>query len=167
MPSLADLSAQWDRWLSGVAEAGGVVSPEAEAEFQEMMGFEPEKIEAYGCVVDDLKERRLAVARQIDRYKAKDASLERQLDWLKAKMGEYLNVRGARKIKGTSWTAGWHGNGGPMPIVVDLPVDQISVRYHKQLPLELDMSLVRKALEAGVEIEGVRFTERGQHVAFW
>lgn len=74
---------------------------------------------------------------------------------------EAMNALGKTKIKTEKFTFSVSKNGGSQPIDVDA---ELLPDNYKKVIVEPDKELIRKAIESGIDIPGVKVLERGTHL---
>lgn len=152
-------------------EMDGEIGPEADvavqAWFAELAQDEAVKLENYRKLILML-EGEAAVARaEEDQYRKMRETRERRIDWLKAKIKDYLDYTGVTKAKTATGRAFCiEKNGGKLGLDLTPEVEQnpeIAGVYCKLVPT-LDKEGVRDALDAGVELAFAKFKPRGTHL---
>lgn len=103
---------------------------------------------------------------------------ENGLKRLKDRLVQFLLMIGKKEIKTTTKTIKLVGNGGRKPlkfsdgITSDIPIDKIPI---DKIPKEFrrvevkevpDTDKIRQALDSGVELDFVKYGERGSHLKF-
>lgn len=152
-------------------EMDGEIGPEADVAVQawlaEIATNEAVKLENYRKLILQF-ETEAAVARaEEDQYRKMRETRERTIDWLKARIKDYLDFTGVTKAKTATGRAFCiEKNGGKLSIEWAPEVEQDPEKagvFCKLVPT-LDKEAVRESLEAGEELPFARFRPRGTHL---
>lgn len=125
-----------------------------------------DKADGYCAVIDRFNGNIDMIKAEEDRLKARREIIEKRVQTMKNALKEVLEImeeNGAEKpeIKTAFHTIKLAGNGGkqPMEVVEDKVPDSF-----KRVVLETDKDKIRKALEAGEQLDFAELKPRGKHI---
>ena len=118
------------------------------------------KLEAYCKVIKNLEADMDALKNEVKRLTDKRKTLEANVDRLKKAMFDSMKATGTEKVKGQLFTVAIQRNGGKLPIVVDVPVDELPDTLVKVVESP-DLEAIGKLLEQG-ESPLAHYGERGE-----
>lgn len=148
-------------------ESVGEITPEIEALMDELIASTDavnSKIDAYGHVIDRATKDAATIKERMAHLAARRKAAESKVRGLKQRMQYMMQQRGVNKIEGKYYTFARQNNGGQLPLLVD-EVDPLELDDRFQTTtVALDKSEVRRALDAGEEIEWARYGERGESI---
>ena len=167
--SLFDLSSSaaimkfWMETESKTDDAGeltGEIDTTIDDLLKELEGSIETKIENYCWLIRELEGR--ALVRQAEAKRIRNLALtnENMVKSLKERLKFFFETQSIQKLECKTFKVSIANNGGVQPLVVDVPADQLPVQFQK-ITIEADNSSIRKALEMGTEIEGVKLLPRG------
>jgi hypothetical protein len=167
--SLFDLSASaaimkfWIETESQTDESGeltGEINPTIDALIAELEGNIEAKVENYCWLIREIEGR--ALVRQTEAKRIRNLALtnENMVKSLKERLKFFFESQAILKLECKTFKVSIANNGGVQPLQVDLPADQLPVQFQK-VTIEPDNASIRKALEIGTRIEGVKLLPRG------
>jgi len=167
--SLFDLSASaaimkfWIETESQTDEAGemtGEINPTIDALIAELEGNIEAKVENYCWLIREIEAR--ALVRQTEAKRIRNLALtnENMVKSLKERLKFFFETQAIQKLECKTFKVSISNNGGVQPLQVDLPADQLPVQFQK-VTIEADNASIRKALEIGTQIDGVKLLPRG------
>jgi len=167
--SLFDLSASaaimkfWIETESQTDEAGeltGEINPTIDALIAELEGNIEAKVENYCWLIREIEAR--ALIRQTEAKRIRNLALtnENMVKSLKERLKFFFESQAILKLECKTFKVSIANNGGVQPLQVDLPADQLPVQFQK-ITIEPDNQALRKAIEIGTEIDGVKLLPRG------
>lgn len=159
MPSLTDLSTQWDELDSLLSVSGGEVTPEIDALWGDLVSLEASKIDGYVAVIKHLEAHADAARSMADELQYKAFTAKNRAKWLKDRMAQYLTERGLTEGKGVVWRFQQEKVGGNLPIEITVEPGQLAPRFQK-VTIEANKDALRAALESGAKVPGVTLGER-------
>lgn len=167
--SLFDLSASaaimkfWLETESQTDEAGeltGEINPTIDALLQELEGSIATKVENYCWLIREIEGRAAIRLLEAKRIKALATTNENMVKSLKERLKFFFEQQQIEKLECKTFKVSIANNGGVQPLQVDLLPDQLPVQFQK-ITIEPDNQALRKAIEMGTEINGVRLLPRG------
>lgn len=160
--TLYDLNIQFATILE-MAEDGDI-DPQLIADTLEGVEGDIEaKLDSYGVVVNELLTDAAKIDTEIKRLMAKKKVINNNIDRMKsAVMATMVNLD-KKKVAGERFTWQIQKNGGKAPLIFDDWFDTLALPEDLQdWEVTPDKDAIRKALEEGADIEGVRIGERGE-----
>ena len=167
--SLFDLSASsaiMKFWLETEAktddagEMTGEIDTTIDDLLKELEGSIEAKVENYCWLIREIEGRAAIRLLESKRIKALATTNENLVKSLKDRLKFFFESQAILKLECKTFKVSIANNGGVQPLVVDLPADQLPVQFQK-ITIEADNASIRKALEMGTEIEGVKLLQRG------
>ena len=167
--SLFDLSASaaimkfWIETESNTDEAGeltGEINPTIDALLAELEGNIEAKVENYCWLIREIEGRAAIRLLESKRIKALATTNENLVKSLKERLKFFFESQAILKLECKTFKVSIANNGGVQPLQVDLPADQLPVQFQK-ITIEADNQALRKAIEIGTEIDGVKLLPRG------
>ena len=167
--SLFDLSASaaimkfWLETESQTDEAGeltGEIDTTIDDLLKELEGNIEAKVENYCWLIREIEAR--ALIRQTEAKRIRNLALtnEAMVKSLKERLKFFFETQSIQKLECKTFKVSIANNGGVQPLQVDLPPDQLPVMFQK-VTIEPDNASIRKALEIGTQIDGVKLLPRG------
>ena len=120
-----------------------------------------DKVEAYCKVIKQMEADTKAIEDEEKRLNERKKRMKSRIEWMKGSVKAALEAVGKRKAGGSLFTASIRGNGGALPLIVDVEADQLPAEF-RRIEFKADNSAIRDALDAGRELEFARFGERGE-----
>lgn len=167
--SLFDLSASsaiMKFWLETEAktddagEMTGEIDTTIDDLLKELEGSIEAKVENYCWLIREIEGRAAIRLLESKRIKALATTNENLVKSLKERLKFFFEAQSIQKLECKTFKVSIANNGGVQPLQVDLPADQLPVQFQK-ITIEADNASIRKALEMGTEIEGVKLLQRG------
>jgi len=167
--SLFDLSASaaimkfWIETESQTDDAGeltGEINPTIDALLAELEGNIEVKVENYCWLIKEIEGRATIRLLESKRIKALATTNENLVKSLKERLKFFFESQAIQKLECKTFKVSIANNGGVQPLQVDLPADQLPVQFQK-ITIEADNQALRKAIEIGTEIDGVKLLPRG------
>ena len=118
------------------------------------------KLESYCKVIKNLEADAEALKNEAKRLTDRRKVLENNIDRLKKAMFESMKATGMTKVKGQLFTVAIQKNGGKLPIIVDVDVDELPDELVKVVESP-DLEAISKLLEQG-ESPLAHYGERGE-----
>ena len=118
------------------------------------------KLESCAKVVKNLEADIDAYKAEVKRLTDKRKSLELNVDRLKKAMFESMKTTGTTKVKGQLFTVAIQKNGGKLPIIVDVPTEDLPDNLIKVVESP-DMDAIAKLIESG-NTQYAHYGERGE-----
>ena len=167
--SLFDLSASsaiMKFWLETEAktddagEMTGEIDTTIDDLLKELEGSIEAKVENYCWLIREIEGRAAIRLLESKRIKALATTNENLVKSLKERLKFFFEAQSIQKLECKTFKVSIANNGGVQPLQVDLPADQLPPQFQK-VTIEADNASIRKALEMGTEIEGVKLLQRG------
>ena len=167
--SLFDLSASsaiMKFWLETEAktddagEMTGEIDTTIDDLLKELEGSIEAKVENYCWLIREIEGRAAIRLLESKRIKALATTNENLVKSLKERLKFFFEAQSIQKLECKTFKVSIANNGGVQPLQVDLPADQLPVQFQK-ITIEADNASIRKALEMGTEIDGVKLLQRG------
>ena len=167
--SLFDLSASsaiMKFWLETEAktddagEMTGEIDTTIDDLLKELEGSIEAKVENYCWLIREIEGRAAIRLLESKRIKALATTNENLVKSLKDRLKFFFESQAILKLECKTFKVSIANNGGVQPLQVDLPADQLPPQFQK-VTIEADNASIRKALEMGTEIEGVKLLQRG------
>ena len=167
--SLFDLSASsaiMKFWLETEAktddagEMTGEIDTTIDDLLKELEGSIEAKVENYCWLIREIEGRAAIRLLESKRIKALATTNENLVKSLKDRLKFFFESQAILKLECKTFKVSIANNGGVQPLQVDLPADQLPVQFQK-ITIEADNASIRKALEMGTEIDGVKLLQRG------
>ena len=167
--SLFDLSASsaiMKFWLETEAktddagEMTGEIDTTIDDLLKELEGSIEAKVENYCWLIREIEGRAAIRLLESKRIKALATTNENLVKSLKERLKFFFEAPSIQKLECKTFKVSIANNGGVQPLQVDLPADQLPPQFQK-VTIEADNASIRKALEMGTEIEGVKLLQRG------
>ena len=167
--SLFDLSASsaiMKFWLETEAktddagEMTGEIDTTIDDLLKELEGSIEAKVENYCWLIREIEGRAAIRLLESKRIKALATTNENLVKSLKERLKYFFETQSIQKLECKTFKVSIANNGGVQPLQVDLPADQLPVQFQK-ITIEADNASIRKALEMGTEIDGVKLLQRG------
>ena len=167
--SLFDLSASsaiMKFWLETEAktddagEMTGEIDTTIDDLLKELEGSIEAKVENYCWLIREIEGRAAIRLLESKRIKALATTNENLVKSLKERLKFFFEAQSIQKLECKTFKVSIANNGGVQPLQVDLPADQLPPQFQK-VTIEADNASIRKALEMGTEIDGVKLLQRG------
>ena len=118
------------------------------------------KLESYCKVVKNLEADMEALKNEAKRLTDKRKVLENNVERLKKVMFDSMKVTGTEKVKGQLFSVAIQRNGGKLPIIVDVPTEQLPDECVKVVESP-DLEAIAKLIDAG-KCDFAHYGERGE-----
>lgn len=118
------------------------------------------KLEAYCKVIKNLEADMDALKNEAKRLTDKRKTLEANVDRLKKAMFDSMKATGTEKVKGQLFTVAIQKNGGKLPVIVDVPTEDLPDELVKIVESP-DLEAIGKLLESG-NCKYAHYGERGE-----
>jgi hypothetical protein len=118
------------------------------------------KLESYCKVIKNIEADMEALKAEAKRLTDRRKVLEGNVERLKKAMYDSMKATGTDKIKGQIFTVAIQRNGGKLPVIVDVPTEDLPDELVKVVESP-DLEAIGKLLEAG-ESKYAHFGERGE-----
>ena len=122
-----------------------------------------EKLENYCKIIRNLEALRDGIVKERVRLASREKTIQNNIDKMKTAMHESMVLTGRTTAGGKQFKVFVKKNGGKLPIVLDVPVEELPpdlVRYK----MEADNDAIRKYLDEGVASPWCHYGERGEHL---
>ena len=145
----------------------GELTPESEAAldafFAEITERQAEKVDAYVALIRS--EELLAAGRQdeVKRLQRRVKVSANLVERLEKRLQEYMHATSQKRIVTKRYQVGLVGNGGKVPLKLDVPAESLPPRFQKTT-IEYNLDALRAALAAGETIAGVTLGTPGTHL---
>jgi hypothetical protein len=141
-------------------ELTGEINTTIDDLLKELEGSIEAKVENYCWLIREIEGRAAIRLLESKRIKALATTNENLVKSLKERLKFFFESQAIQKLECKTFKVSIANNGGVQPLQVDLPADQLPVQFQK-VTIEPDNASIRKALEMGTEIEGVKLLQRG------
>lgn len=118
------------------------------------------KLEAYCKVIKNIEADMEALKAEAKRLTDRRKVLEGNVERLKKAMYDSMKATGTDKVKGQIFTVAIQRNGGKLPVIVDVPTEDLPDELVKVVESP-DLEAIGKLLEGG-ESKYAHFGERGE-----
>ena len=139
---------------------------EDEAAYQDtlegLQGELDDKVEQWCHAIKNQEGERDAIKAEADRLRARVASIDKQVERMKATLQMYM-VAANRKKAGNTIKASIVKNGGKAPLIIKVDAHDLPFEFTKTI-IEPNKEAIRDALEHGHEVPGAELAERGEHI---
>lgn len=125
-----------------------------------VQGEYEDKLESYCKIIKNLEADDTAIKNEIDRLSAKRKQLKKSVEYLKNNMFESMKATDTKKVKGQLFTVSIQKNGGKLPVIVDVPTEELPDELVKVVESP-DLEAIAKLLENG-ESPLAHFGVRGE-----
>ena len=160
--TLYDLNIQFQTILE-MAEDGDVDPQLIKDTLEGVEGDIEAKLDSYGVVVNELLTDIAKIDTEIKRLVEKKKVINANVDRMKAAVAEAMRIMDKKKVAGERFTWQIQKNGGKAPLVFEDWFDALALPEDFQdWEVRPDKDAIRRALEQGVDIEGVHIGERGE-----
>ena len=160
--TLYDLTIQFQTILE-MAEDGDVDPQLIKDTLEGVEGDIEAKLDSYGVVVNELLTDIAKIDTEIKRLVEKKKVINANVDRMKAAVAEAMRIMDKKKVAGERFTWQIQKNGGKAPLVFEDWFDALALPEDFQdWEVRPDKDAIRRALEQGVDIEGVHIGERGE-----
>ena len=160
--TLYDLNIQFQTILE-MAEAGDIDPQLITDTLEGVEGDIEAKLDSYGVVVNELLTDVAKIDTEIKRLVEKKKVINNNVDRMKAAVADAMRIMDKRKVAGERFTWQIQKNGGKAPLVFEDWFDALALPEDFQdWEVRPDKDAIRRALEQGVDIEGVHIGERGE-----
>lgn len=116
-----------------------------------------EKADGYAMVMKELEAQELALKMETDRLTNRRLAISNNITCLKRGLEAAMRLTGKTKFKTTLFSYNIQRN--PASVVVDVPWEQIPEDFLKYKDPDIDKTKLKKALQDGAEIDGVRLVQ--------
>ena len=127
-----------------------------------LQGELDDKVEQWCHAIKNQEGERDAIKAEADRLKARAQSLDKQVERMKRTLQMYM-VAANRTSAGRKLKASIKNNGGALPLIINVDAKDLPFEFQK-VNIEANKDALRDALKNNVEVPGVEFGERGQHL---
>lgn len=170
MPTLFAIGADMEALETLLYEVGGDVSEDdatdaVESWFAELAEDRDRKLDGYGRYITELTARATAKRDEASRLLQRARTEEERARWLKDRLLRYLQDRGLKALDTPLHRFAVAGNGGRLPLVVDVEPEDLPEPYRVEKRTFLrDETEIRAALDRGDLLQFARYGERGCHL---
>ena len=159
--TLYELNIQMQEILN-MAESGEFDEDVIKGSLECVEGEIEAKMDSYGVIVNELLNDIENIDKEIKRLTAKKKTLTGSVDYMKKNVRETMERMEKKTIKGDRFTWSIQKNGGKAPLIFENWFDALALpEEYQDWEVRPDKDAIRKALEKGVDIEGVTIGERG------
>lgn len=116
-----------------------------------------EKADGYAMVMKELEAQELALKMETDRLTNRRLAISNNITCLKRGLEAAMRLTGKTKFKTTLFSYNIQRN--PASVVVDVPWEQLPEDFLKYKDPDIDKTKLKKALQDGAEIDGVRLVQ--------
>lgn len=116
-----------------------------------------EKADAYAMIMKELEAQELALKMETDRLTNRRLAISNNITCLKRGLEAAMRITGRTKFKTTLFSYNIQKN--PASVVVDVPWEQLPEDFLKYKDPDIDKTKLKKALQDGAEIDGVRLVQ--------
>ena len=116
-----------------------------------------EKADGYAMVMKELEAQELALKMETDRLTNRRLAISNNITCLKRGLEAAMRLTGKMKFKTTLFSYNIQRN--PASVVVDVPWEQLPEDFLKYKDPDIDKTKLKKALQDGAEIDGVRLVQ--------
>lgn len=167
MPTLYEISTQFQQIECELVENEGELSPELEKFLTEMVAQREEKLEGYGRYIAEVENRAAARKAEAARLSALAKRDEGITKLLKDRLLKCFQVNDWKKVETPSFSFTLANNGGALPMIVnpewELDPAKAPEQFHK-IAIQIDREAIREALRNDEKVPGCAMAERGQHL---
>ena len=147
-------------WIEKDSAVEGELDSVLDELLQELEGKIEDKVEAYCRIIRELELTQAARKEESDRIRKLADQDGNTVKAMKGRLMFFFGLQNINKLKTNNFNLSICANGGVQPLQVDVPADQLPVQFQK-VTIEADNQALRKAIEIGTEIEGVKLLPRG------
>ena len=115
------------------------------------------KFEGYGKILSQMNNDISSLKEEEKRISERRKSIENRVSKIKEHLMYSMNAMGTHKIKTTLFSYNIQRN--PASVVVDVPWEQLPEDFLKYKDPDIDKTKLKKALQDGAEIDGVRLVQ--------
>lgn len=162
---LQEIAHDWDAIDSLLAESGGEVTPEVEAEIARISLNERDKVDSYVFKIKALRGDEDALKKLEDEISAKRGARKRLREHLMALVRVYMANREVTELQGNVYRFKYCKNGGQPPVELMAPATELPQEWTK-VTIEPDKEKIRQYLAAngGEILPYARIGESGYSV---
>jgi len=150
----------------------GEVTPEIQAVLDAVDAWKAEldrdldgKVDGYATFIKELEGRAQVRKQRADELAARARIDTRNADWLKGVLLGELQRREVKKLETHHHRVSVAANGGKLPLLVKDETALLAEERFVIVKRELNKDAVREALDAGEELNGAVYGERGSHLS--
>lgn len=168
MATLFEIGADFLR-LQEMAEDPEIDQEAIKDSFEAIQGEFDDKVESWLKVIRNLQEDTLARERMMDDLEKKNEADLRTIDRMKGTLKQIMEATGLKKAGGAVLSATVCGVGGKKPLVWADGIKEDPLLLPKEYVLGVttykpDTDKIREALDAGIEVPGVEYGDRGTYL---
>jgi predicted DNA-binding protein YlxM (UPF0122 family) len=168
MATLFEIGADFLR-LQEMAEDPEIDQEAIKDTFEAIEGEFNEKVESWLKVIRNLQEDTLARERMMDDLEKKNEADLRTIDRMKGTLKQIMEATGLKKAGGAVLSATVCGVGGKKPLVwadgIKEDARLLPQKYQKvETVYKADTEAIRADLDAGIEVPGVEYGDRGTYL---
>ena len=125
-----------------------------------VQGEYDEKIKSYCKVIRNIEADVQAIETEVNRLTEKKQVLKNNIDRLKKAMFDSMKATNTTKVKGQIFTVAIQKNGGKLPVIVDVPTEDLPDECVKVVESP-DLEAISKMIDAG-NCNFAHYGERGE-----
>lgn len=168
MATLFEIGADFLR-LQEMAEDPEIDQEAIKDTFEAIEGEFNDKVESWLKVIRNLQEDTLARERMMDDLEKKNEADLRTIDRMKGTLKQIMEATGLKKAGGAVLSATVCGVGGKKPLVwadgIKEDARLLPQKYQKvETVYKADTEAIRADLDAGIEVPGVEYGDRGTYL---
>lgn len=168
MATLFEIGADFLR-LQEMAEDPEIDQEAIKDTFEAIEGEFNDKVESWLKVIRNLQEDTLARERMMDDLEKKNEADLRTIDRMKGTLKQIMEATGLKKAGGAVLSATVCGVGGKRPLVwadgIKEDARLLPQKYQKvETVYKADTEAIRADLDAGIEVPGVEYGDRGTYL---
>lgn len=163
---LVELRTEYRNILEAIeasCDDGGQVDPALMQTLNGVLASIQTKLENYAGLIVHLKAQQEILDHEAERLSKQSKSAGAHIDFLKDHAKAAMHEAGFDKLEVGVRKLRIQANGGMLPLTIKDAAKVIET-YWEQPPRIVDTVTLRKALEAGVPVEGAELGERGSHL---
>lgn len=156
MATLYDLTSDYENLLQ-LAEDPDTDPQILKDTMEAIEGEIEEKADGYAMIMKELEAQELALKMETDRLTNRRLAISNNITCLKRGLEAAMRLTGKTKFKTTLFSYNIQRN--PASVVVDVPWEQLPEDFLKYKDPDIDKTKLKKALQDGAEIDGVRLVQ--------
>lgn len=162
MASMYELTADWAAVLAMAQDPE--VDPQAIADTLEAIGGEIEdKAESTAIVMKELEAEAAKLKAEEQRLKDRRTKVENNIKDIKQRLFDAMKMTGKEKFKTTLFNFSIAKNGGKIPVIVDVPCEELPDEY-VIITEKPDTEALRAYIEKHGTCKYAHYGERGEHL---
>lgn len=163
--NLYELTAEFQHLQDLLENNGGEITKDEAEEIYKAIQFTEknidEKAENYARIIKNFEGSIEAIKAEKKRLSDKQSVLENGIDRLKANLEEAMLKLNKREIKSDLFKIKIQKNGGTLPVIVDVPVEELEDEF-VVVTEKPDLKAIAKYIEETGDITFAHFGERGE-----